>query len=44
MIKGCFKTAMALLIASLLDRYIYDGRHTGAAFAILRHMRHAFGV
>ncbi len=44
MIKGCFKTATALLIASLLDKYLYEGRYAKAAFAMLQQIRVAFGV
>lgn len=44
MIKGCFNTALALMIASLFDRYFCAGRHTEAAFAILLQIRHAIGV
>jgi hypothetical protein len=43
MIKGCFNAAVAATIASLLDRHFFDGRHTDAALAILRQIRHAFG-
>jgi hypothetical protein len=43
MIKGCFNAAVALVIASLLDTHFYDGRHTHAAFAILRQIRQAMG-
>jgi hypothetical protein len=43
MIKGCFNAAAAATIASLLDRHFFDGRHTDAALAILRQIRHAFG-
>jgi hypothetical protein len=43
MIKGCFNAAVALVIASLLDSHFYAGRHTDAAFAILRQIRHSMG-
>jgi len=43
MFKGCFNAAVAVVIASLLDRHFYDGRYTDAAFAILRQIRHSFG-
>ena len=44
MVKGCFNTALALLIASLFDKYLSDGRHIESALAILRQIRHALGV
>jgi hypothetical protein len=43
MIKGCFNAAVALVIASLLDSHFCDGRHTDAAFAILRQIRQSMG-
>ena len=44
MIKGCFNAVAALVIASLLDKYFYNGRHTDTAFAILGQIRHSFGL
>jgi hypothetical protein len=43
MIRGCGNVAIAVVFASLLDRYLYDGRHTEAALAMLRQIQHAFG-
>jgi len=44
MIKGCFNAAVAVVIASLLDKHFYDGRHTDAALVVLRQIRSAFGL
>ncbi len=44
MIRGLGKAIVFLLIASLLDKYFYDGRHTDAALAMLQHIRHSFGI
>lgn len=35
---------MAVVIASLLDKYFNDGRYIDSALAILRRMRHSFGI
>jgi hypothetical protein len=43
MIKGCFNAAVAVAIASLLDRHFYDGRHVDAALVILQQIRQGFG-
>lgn len=43
MIKGCFNAAVALVTASLLDHYFFDGRHTEAAIAILLQIRQSSG-
>jgi len=43
MIRGLAKAIVFMLIASLLDEYFYAGRHTDAAFAILRQIGHSFG-
>jgi len=43
MIKGCFNAAVAVVIASLLDREFYDGRYTDAALTVLRQIGYSFG-
>jgi hypothetical protein len=35
---------VALAIACLLDGYLYDGRHTEAALAMIREVQRAFGL
>ena len=44
MLKGTAIAALTLTIASQLDQYFSNGRYTDAAFAVLRQMRHSFGV
>ena len=44
MLKGAAIAVLMLTIASQLDQYFSNGRYTDAAFAVLRQMRHSFGV
>jgi hypothetical protein len=43
MIRGFGNAIVMVLIAALLDEYLYAGRHTDAALAMLREIRHSFG-
>lgn len=44
MIRGLGNALIFMLIASLLDEYLYAGRYTDAALGILRQIRHSFGL
>jgi hypothetical protein len=44
MLKGFVFAGLALLGASQLDQYLTHGRYTDVAMAMLRQMRHSFGV
>ena len=44
MIKGICNAVIGLSIAAVLDHQFYSGRHTDAALAILRQIRHSFGL
>jgi hypothetical protein len=44
MIRGFGNAVIALVIASLLDRYLYAGYYTDATIAMLRQIRHSFGL
>ena len=44
MLKGAAIAAVMLVTASLIDQYLSNGRYTDVAFAMLRQMRHSFGV
>jgi hypothetical protein len=44
MLKGAAITALALTIAGQLDQYLSNGRYTDVAFAMMRQIRHSFGV
>lgn len=44
MLKGLAIAVMALLGASQVDGYLTNGRYTDAAFAMMRQIRHSFGV
>lgn len=44
MLKGLAIAVMALLGASQVDTYLTNGRYTDAAFAMMRQIRHSFGV
>jgi hypothetical protein len=44
MIRGLGNALIVAMIASLLDEYFYAGRHTDAALAVLRQIRHSFGL
>jgi hypothetical protein len=44
MLKGAARAALVLTIASQLDQYLSNGRYTDVAFAMLRQIRHSFGV
>jgi hypothetical protein len=43
MIRVTANAALAVVIASALDKYFSDGRYANAALAMLRPIRHAFG-
>lgn len=43
MFRGVANAAVAVVVASLLDRYFFDGRYTDAALAMFRQIQHAFG-
>jgi hypothetical protein len=44
MLKGAAIAALVLTIASQLDQYLSNGRYTDVAFAMMRQIRHGFGV
>ena len=44
MLKSAAIAVLTLAIANQLDQYLSNGRYTDAAFAVLRQMRHSFGV
>jgi hypothetical protein len=44
MLRGATIAALALTIAGQLDQYLSNGRYTDVAFAMLRQIRHSFGV
>jgi hypothetical protein len=44
MFKGFVIAALVLLGASQLDQYFTHGRYTDAAMAMVRQIRHSFGV
>jgi len=44
MLKGAAIAALVLAIASQLDQYFSNGRYTDVTFAMLRQIRHSFGV
>ena len=43
MIRGVGNAMIAVVAASLLDRYFYGGYYTDAALAMFHQMRHSFG-
>jgi hypothetical protein len=44
MIRGIGNVVIAFVVAALLDKYLYAGRYAGAALAMLRQIRHSFGL
>ena len=44
MIRGLGNVMIAIVAASLLDKYVYAGHYTDAALAMLRQIRHSFGL
>jgi hypothetical protein len=44
MFKGFMIAVVALIAASQLDQYLTHGRYTDVAMAMLRQIRHSFGV
>jgi hypothetical protein len=44
MIKGFAIAALALFGASQADQYLTHGRYTDATMAMLRQIRHSFGI
>jgi len=44
MLKGAAIAALALTIAIQIDQYLCNGRYTDVAIAMLRQIRHSFGV
>ena len=44
MIRGLGNAMIAIVAASLLDKYVYAGHYTDAALAMLRQIRHSFGL
>jgi hypothetical protein len=44
MLKGAAIAALVLAIASQLDQYFSNGRYTDVTVAMLRQIRHSFGV
>jgi hypothetical protein len=44
MIRGLGNAVIAVVVASLLDKYLYAGHYTDAALTMLRQIRHSFGL
>jgi hypothetical protein len=44
MLKGSTVAVVALVSIAQLDRYLTNGRYIDAAMAMLRQIRHSFGV
>jgi hypothetical protein len=44
MIRGFGNAVVAIVAASLIDKYFYAGHYTDAALAMLRHIQHSFGL
>ncbi len=44
MIRGLGNAVIAVVAASLIDKYFYAGHYTDAALAMLRHIQHSFGL
>ncbi|MGY4569248.1 hypothetical protein QA639_16350 [Bradyrhizobium pachyrhizi] len=44
MLKGFAIAIIALSSASQVDQYFTNGRYTDAVMAMLRQMRHSFGI
>jgi hypothetical protein len=44
MIRGTANAAVAVVIASALDKYFSGGHYTDGALAMLCSIRHAFGL
>jgi hypothetical protein len=44
MIRGLGNAIIAVVAASLIDRYVYDGRFADAALAMLQQIRQSFGL
>jgi hypothetical protein len=44
MFKGFMIAVVALLTASQVDQYLTHGRYTDGVVAMLRQIRHSFGV
>jgi hypothetical protein len=43
MIRGVGNVAVAVVLASLLDKYLYAGRYADAAVSMVRQIRHSLG-
>lgn len=43
MIRGLGNAMIAVVAASLLDKYLYNGHYTDATLAMLQQIRHSFG-
>jgi hypothetical protein len=43
MIRGFGNAVIFVVIASLLDKFLYAGHYSEAAAAMLRQIRHSFG-
>ena len=44
MIRGIGNALIAVVAASLVDRYVYAGHYTDAALTMLRQIQHSFGL
>jgi hypothetical protein len=44
MIRGVGNAVIAVVVASLLDKYFYGGHYTDAALAMLQQIRQSFGL
>lgn len=43
-IRGFGNAVIAIVAASLIDKYVYASHYTDAALAMLRQIRHSFGL
>jgi hypothetical protein len=44
MIRGIGNALIAIVAASLVDRYVYAGHYTDAALTMLRQIQQSFGL
>jgi hypothetical protein len=44
MIRGIGNTLIAVVAASLVDRYVYASHYTDVVLAMLRQIQHSFGL
>jgi hypothetical protein len=44
MIRGFGNAVITLVVAALLDKYVWGGHYADALFAMLRQFRHSLGL